>query len=280
MALKDIVLHADANDRANMAARLEVAVDLAREHGARLTGVFVITPPDVPAYIEQQIGEDILKAQAAAVRQAAERVRASFEKAASAAELQFEWRLAEGYVTDALSVHGRYGDLVVTGQVPPGSSGSAGGADMPGQLALSQGRPVLVVPYVGRYPRIGHTIVVAWDASRSAARALGDAMALMEHAKSVTVLSINPEAMPMGHGDVAGMDICQHLARHGIKANAQRVATDDVGEADMILSRIADLGADMLVMGAYGHARWRELMLGGVTRHMLAHMTVPVLLSH
>jgi nucleotide-binding universal stress UspA family protein len=263
-----------------MAARLDVAVHLAREHGARLTGVFVVTPPDVPAYIEQQIGESILEAQSQAVLHAAELVRQTFEKAAHDAELSFEWRMAEGYVTDVLALHGRYADLVVTGQVPPGARGGAGGADMPGQLALSQGRPVLVVPYVGTYPSVGQHIVVAWDASRSAARALGDAMALMARAKSVTVLSINPEAMPMGHGHVAGMDICQHLARHGIKADAQRVATDDVGEAAMILSRVADLGADLLVMGAYGHARWRELMLGGVTRHMLAHMTVPVLLSH
>ena len=140
-------------------------------------------------------------------------------------------------------------------------------------------RPVLVVPYVGTYPRVGEQVLVAWDASREAARAVADALPVLQAAQRVVVLSANPDSGGK-HGEVPGADIARHLARHGVRVDVQRLDSKEVAVADMLLNRISDEGIDTLVMGAYGHARVRELWLGGVTRHLMRSMTVPVLASH
>jgi nucleotide-binding universal stress UspA family protein len=138
----------------------------------------------------------------------------------------------------------------------------------------------LVVPYAGRFERIGERVLVAWNASREAARAVSDSLPLLSRAKSVTVMAVNPKSGPNAHGDVPGADIALFLARHGIKTEATQVFADDVDIGDMLLSRAADLGTDLLVMGAYGRSRLTELMLGGATRQILSEMTIPVLMSH
>jgi nucleotide-binding universal stress UspA family protein len=179
-----------------------------------------------------------------------------------------------------LGLHGRYADLVVAGQRDPEGEDLNGNEEMPDRLILSLGRPVLVVPAYGRFPVIGDRVLVAWDGSRLATRAVNDAIPLLTGAKSVAVVAINPEGGDEGHGQIPSADICLHLARHGVRAEAQHLFADDVDAGDMLLSQAAEQGIDMIVMGAYGHARWRELVLGGMTRHVLRHMTVPVFMSH
>jgi nucleotide-binding universal stress UspA family protein len=142
------------------------------------------------------------------------------------------------------------------------------------------GRPILVVPYAGHFARIGQRVVIGWDASREAARAVNDAMPLLAAAEAVTVLTIDPEQSPRGHGEIPGADIALHLARHGVTAQVERTVSAGIGIGNTLLSRAADLEADLLVMGAYGHSRVRELLLGGVTRTMLTSMTLPVLMAH
>jgi nucleotide-binding universal stress UspA family protein len=137
-----------------------------------------------------------------------------------------------------------------------------------------------VVPYIGGSDIIGRRALVAWNASREAARALNDAIPLLEDAENVTVLSVNPKRGIRGEGDLPAADIALHLARHGMKAEASYVVAEDIGVGDALLSRAADLGSDLIVMGGYGHSRLREIVLGGATRTVLRHMTVPVLLSH
>jgi nucleotide-binding universal stress UspA family protein len=151
---------------------------------------------------------------------------------------------------------------------------------MPDRMILSLGRPVLVIPNVGEYPVIGERIMVAWDGSRFATRAVNDAIPFMSSAKHVSVITVNFECNDERQCELPGADICLHLARHGIKAEAGHISAHDSDEGDALLSQAANQGADLLVMGAYGHARWREIVLGGVTRHMLQHMTIPVLMSH
>jgi nucleotide-binding universal stress UspA family protein len=151
---------------------------------------------------------------------------------------------------------------------------------MPEDVLMGGGGPVLVVPHYGTYAKVGERVAIAWDASPTAARAVRYAMPLLAKASKVMVLAVNPEHSGARHGQVPGTDIALHLARHGVKAETEVSHSDEISVGDMVLSRSFDLGADLLVMGAYGHARLREVLLGGVTRHILAHMTCPVMMSH
>ena len=147
-------------------------------------------------------------------------------------------------------------------------------------MVLSSGRPTLVVPYIGPTRTLAQSVTVAWDAGREAARAVNDALPFLERAQAVTVMVVNPRPGIGSHGEEPGADIALHLARHGIKVEAQHLEVRDMSVADAILSRAADQSIDLLVMGAYGHSRFREWVLGGATRQIFAQMTVPVLMSH
>lgn len=275
--LKDILVHIDAGKECD--ERLKAAITLARAHEAHITGAYVVARSHIPNYLEVQIPKDLI-AQADAVRfEAAKTARARFEDTCRKAGVVYEWRQSEGALVEALSLSARYADIAVISQHNPDNEGFDTG-EMPDRFILSSGRPSLVVPYVGTYPKIGQTVIVSWDASRLATRAVNDALPILRKAKKVYLLAINPKGGAEGHGDIPGADIGLHLARHGVKAEASSLHADDIDPGNALLSRAADLGADLIVMGAYGHARWRELALGGMTRHMLAHMTVPVFMSH
>jgi nucleotide-binding universal stress UspA family protein len=144
-------------------------------------------------------------------------------------------------------------------------------------LAVESGRPVLVIPYAGRYAEIGRNAVVAWKATREAARAAFDALPLLKSAQNVQILEVNEDHVGETVPDTA---IAAALGRHGIKPTHRVSGAADIATGDEILSRIADASADLLVMGAYGHSRMREFVLGGVTRHISRHMTAPTLWSH
>jgi len=276
MSLKDILVHLDADQACD--TRTESAIALASDHEAHLTAVFALSFPDIPAYVQSQISANVIEAHIADARKQGEGIVEVFATKAEKAGLSYETAMVEGDHDDVLTLRGRYADLIVVGQNGPGGTEQAAKSDMPDRLIMSAGRPVLVVPYAGRFAALGRHVVVAWDASRQASRAVNDALPILTGADKVQVLSVNPESK--GLGDAPGADICRHLARHGIMAESSSVRTDEISAADMLLSRIADDGADMIVMGAYGHARWRELVLGGFTKHMLKHMTVPVLMSN
>jgi nucleotide-binding universal stress UspA family protein len=277
MAYKDILVHVD--DGAACAARLETAAALARDHDAHLTGIYVKTLAELPGYVTAQMPSEVIESQIQALDAAAGKAEEAFAAAVKAAGVASnEWRTGEGDPADVLALHGRYVDLLVLGQRAPDEEPYF---DLPDRLILSVGRPVLVVPYAGRHGAPSGAAMVAWDGSRLATRAVNDAIPQLERASKVAVMAVNPDDAEAGHGAIPSADICAHLARHGVKAEAQHVTSDgSVGIGDMLLSRAADEGCDLFVMGAYGHARWRELVLGGVTRHMLDHMTMPVLMSH
>jgi nucleotide-binding universal stress UspA family protein len=145
-------------------------------------------------------------------------------------------------------------------------------------MALESGRPVLVVPRVGTYTSIGERILVAWNGKRESARATFDAMPLLSQASSVKVLTIEPAQAE--EGTLPDTEIAASLARHGVKVTSARTIAPETSVADEILNRVSDDSADLLVMGAYGHSRFRELVFGGVTRGIAQQMTVPTLLSH
>jgi nucleotide-binding universal stress UspA family protein len=275
--MKDILVYVDTGSRA--AARIDLAIRLAQRFGAHLTGLHVVPPPYVPAMTNLPVPPDIIEDQVALYRDLAAKAKATFEAEVARAGITGEWRAVDGEADVLVPVHARHAALTVLGQADPDEPGSTPG-DLPDRVALGAGGPVLVVPRAGTFEDVGNRVVVAWNATREAKRALDDALPLLARAKQVTVLAIRPRTGPTKHGDVPGADIALYLARHGVKAEAAQVHAEDMAVPDLLLSRTADLGADLIVMGAYGHPRLLEMTLGGTTRAILAHMTVPVLLSH
>jgi nucleotide-binding universal stress UspA family protein len=192
-----------------------------------------------------------------------------------------EWRSSNADAVAALCLSARYADLLVAGQPEPkGDESSRLPPGFAGDLVLSAGRPVLFVPYAGRFASVGKRVLVAWNAGREAARALRDALPLLKGAAQVDVVAFDPERGGASHGEVPGADIGLYLSRHGIKVNVSQQSGANIDIGAQILSRAADLSADLIVMGAYGHSRMREQILGGATRTLLESMTVPVLMSH
>lgn len=279
MTIKDILVQVDGGKTAP--ARYAAAIGLAQAHGAHLTGLCLAVEPPVPSTILGMVPPEAMASQRDVVREQAEAAIAQFRLAVEKAGLPGEGRIVQVLDFDAVEVfvtHARHCDLAILGQQDPADFLPLR-PDFPADVLMSCGRPGIVVPFSGTPPTLGQRVLVAWDGGREAARAVNDAMPLLERAHSVAVLSVNPEGT--GNGDrEPGADIALHLARHGVKVAAARTVARETSVGDVILAEIADSGIDLLVMGAYGHSRLREWALGGVTRHILAHMTVPVLMSH
>lgn len=278
MPFKDILVHVDSSK--HMEARLETAFALAAAHNAHVVGLFVRSAPYVPQFIKAQFGPEVIEVQRRYLAESVEAAEKRFTHHAAMAGVAYEWRVADGDAVDLVNLHARYADLTVIGQPDPETQEADDHREVADHLILDAGRPVLVVPYAGRFPSLGVRVMVAWNGSREATRAVNDAIPLLRLAKHVEVMAINPQGGMAGHGDVPGADITLHLARHGVKAAADHIHAEDMDVGNMLLSRIADGQIDLLVMGAYGRSRLRELVMGGATRHILRHMTVPVMMSH
>jgi nucleotide-binding universal stress UspA family protein len=281
MSYKDLLVGLDSG--ASARERIEIAAALAERFAAHLVGLYPLPMPEAPrhfGYYDPALLNPFFEELRARARDAADKTREVFEHIASLHGVSAEWReIPEGADADP-AVHARYADLAILGQLDPDS----GEPDMirprPEQVTLASGRPILVVPYAGNFPNLGRRVVIGWNASREAARAVNDAMPLLTAAEIVSILTIDPREGPRAHGELPGADISLHLARHGVKAEIERTVSADLPVGEALLSRAADLGADLLVMGAYGHSRARELLLGGATRSLLRSMTLPVLMSH
>jgi nucleotide-binding universal stress UspA family protein len=277
MPYKTILVH--LNDKRRAEALLEPAVRLAGRHNAHLIGMHVhASMPAAPIPVP---GSQVLGSVAAAERQAADEIAAIFARMTANQPCVAEWRALKVPHVDLAPVimdHGRAADLIIAGQTDPDWDLSPL-SGFPERLALESGRPVLVVPYVGRYAEVGRNVVVAWKAGREAARAAFDALPFLLAAETVRILEIKErgDERPALAPDTS---IAAALARHGLRPSVHTSVLGDIGIGDEILSRLADLGADLLVMGAYGHSRMREIVFGGATRHIARHMTIPTLFSH
>ena len=276
MALKDILVVVDNTKAA--AKRIDYAAGLAIKHDAHLTGLYVKSPPQVPAFVMANMPAEVKELQQKMLDDLADEARRLFDGATGRAGYadRSQWQIARGDAEMAAELLVRYSDLVIAGQPDPDDDDRLG-LIRPHDLILGGGRPVMLVPYAYTPGRFGERVLVAWNGSRESARAVADAIPLLEAADHVTVLAINPSPEL---GDEPGADITLHLARHGIKAEASHMYVDDLDVSDALLNRTADLSIDTIVMGAYGRPRLRELVLGSLTSHMLEHMTVPVLMSH
>jgi nucleotide-binding universal stress UspA family protein len=280
MTYQDLLVHLD--DGKGCARRVDAAVRLAASHGAHLTGFYPIVEIPLLNYIRERIPRDLQARMAAEAKAQAEAALRTFREAAKRGGIAYETRTDQALDTSLASVlgmHARYADLVVLGQVDPDQPPYAG-SDLPAEVVLAAGRPLLVVPHDWAPGPLGERVLVAWDASREAARAVSDALPILERAGSVLVVSINPQPTPLGHGEVPGADLAVHLARHKIDVDVQSIETGRMEVGEALLSVAADGTRDLLVMGAYAHSRLRELVLGGATRTVLARTTLPVLMAH
>lgn len=280
MALRDILVHLDTS--AESLDRLHVAAELARRHEAHLVGLHAIDPVLYdPMLYGDAAGLGIIVNQSRdEAETAAHKVEESFRERLRADGIVGEWRVGEGRSADMVALHARYVDLVVLGQRNPAYPRLSGWGAVVEQALFSAGRPVLVVPYAGKFPTVGRNVLVGWNASRESARAVNDALPVIAAADSATVLAIDPRGGLDGHGEQPAADIALHLARHGLKVTAAHTSSGGIDAGDVLLNYAADNGADLLVIGAYGHSRVRELVIGGATRTLLQRMTIPVLMSH
>jgi nucleotide-binding universal stress UspA family protein len=270
MVYKDLLVHIDSSS--HCAVRLALAVTLARRFRAHLTGLHVMPTLAISPFIADQFPTAILDEGHAKIAQLRDDARALFAAASQPLGSEAEWRETRGDLVDVVRLAARNADLAILGQADP----SADGADLPAQVVLGSGRPALLVPYAGTFANVGGRVLVAWNHSAQAARAVNDALPFLQSAERVIVVTVN-----RGGNITEDADIVRHLARHGVEAEISDIATEHHGSVgDLLLSRASDEAADLIVMGAYGHSRLRELVLGGVSRALLAHMTVPVLMAH
>ena len=281
MSYKDLLVVLDSETASR--GRMDLAAALAERFVAHLVALYPLPVPEAPrhlGYYDPALLEPFFREVRERAQEAADKEREAFEHSANLRGLSAEWRaVAEGLESDP-ALHARYVDLTILGQLDPDRGEAELIRPRPEHVTLASGRPILVVPYAGHYETVGRRVLIGWNATREATRAVSDAMPLLIAADVVTVLTIDAREGPDGHGELPGADISLHLARHGVKATIERTVSAGIPAGDVLLSRAADLGADLLVIGAYGHSRMRELLLGGATRSILRSMTLPVLMSH
>lgn len=265
------------------AARTRAALSLARIMGSHLTGVAPTEVLDLRANLRLAataaalplLGHDVLLEDAA-------RAALAFDVACELAGVTARMAVVEDAdMSTALNRRSRVNDLLVLTQSDPGArDGQAFKNPQIESTILASARPVIVLPYANAAQTLGTRVLVAWDDSRAAARAIADALPLLRRAQSVQVMLFNRDS-PADEGGVGSdlSSVAQWLARHGVAARTQ-VETTTIAIGEALLSRACDLGIDLIVMGAFGHSRWRERVLGGTTRDVLGSMTVPVLMSH
>jgi nucleotide-binding universal stress UspA family protein len=254
---------------------------LAQEHGARLISVFMQPEPTItPAetFARGKGMRSTIEAHRAQLERIEVEHRAQFEDVVRRHGIrpESEWRSLP-YLSSEVGVHAYYADLVVIAR-PESASETAGPPGLAESLVLSSGRPIIMFPPRGTVSAV-RRILVAWNATRESIRAVADALPLLAKAEAVEVLVVDHQRQPAGHGQEPGADIARHLARHGAKVEVRRLSSSGKDVGQLLLSQATAFGADLLVMGAYGHSHLREWMFGGVTRTVLYEAGLPVLMS-
>lgn len=276
MALKDILTIVDLS---GTQPATKYALELGRQYDAHVTGLSIAFEPVVPAFAAAPMPVDYLEAAHEQAMSAAKDGEKLFDELARLAGARSEHRIAEiltGGPLEGVLKHCRTTDLVVVGQTNP---------DAPEPMRellietilFESGVPVLLVPYIGVSDYTPNNVLIAWDGSSTATRAVHAAVPMLDKSDKITVLVV--EKKPSGEGQ-PGADVATYLARHGLDVNVEVVTNPQTGIADTLLNYVSDNGNDLVVMGGYGHSRMREFLFGGATREILSAMTVPVLMAH
>lgn len=281
MGYKTILVHAD--ESRHTLGRIRLAAHLAIQEDAHLIGAAATALPGM-FYLPGVVSESgvTVTAYLDYMRERAGATLVQFETIAQKAGVaSFEKRIVNDEAGTGLCLQARYSDLVVVGQSDPDESQPALRSGFPEFVVMNCGRPVLIVPYAGEFTHVGKRILVAWDGSMEATRAVTAAIPFLCRAELVQVVVFDSKARPNAHGEQPGADIALYLSRHGIRVEVSQQSTaDDIDIGNALLSYATDFDADLIVMGGYGHSRFREVLLGGVTKTVLQSMTVPVLMAH
>lgn len=280
MGYTTILLHCDTSR--TLRARAAVAADFAGRFGAHVVGLHVRPRFEMPMLTDAGMAMDSLyDAYDREMKAGEAETSATFRQAMQGDKVFSEWRPVGGYVDEAVSEAALGADLVIVGQADPEDTGSATPSDLAEQVALRSGRPVLVLPHIGVQRPPGERVMICWNNSREAARAVTGALPLLAKAAKVEMLVIDGEkATDADRERSSGKDVTAWLGRHGVKAALVRDTAPASAIGTAILSRAADHDIDLIVMGLYGHSRMREMVLGGTSRTLLGSMTVPVLTAH
>jgi len=274
--IKDIVVNLGLGTRDPAG---EYAISVAAAFEAHLLGIAISFEPIIPGTVMGGIPPEIIEGQRSESNKKAHAAISRFEKAATRAGVSSDSRILSTSISGAADQLGRIGrrfDLIVVGQ--PDRKASAPDEIVDEGVLFGSGRPVIFVPFIQKGGMTLDRIMICWDGSRAASRAVADALPLLKKAKQVEIVIVSDK--PGRADEMPGADLGQHLARHGLKVEIKHITSPDIDVASTILSHAADSSADMIVMGGFGHSRLREFILGGVTRGLLESMTVPLLMSH
>ena len=267
MGIRDILVHLDSS--AASANRLDVAVAYARKHGARLRGLYLITHY---FYEPRAIGE----------KADSENVERMFAAKTTEAGIEAEWVFQDcsvmgSNVSDLITMYAYYTDLIVLGQVDLSAPVINVPIDLVERVSLMSGRPVLVVPYTGLFQSAGSRVMIAWKAGRESIRALNDSLPYLQKAHSITITEIGTTES----GTSTSLnDVHDFILNHGLQTSIEFINAGKFPIGDMLLNNVCEKKIDLLVMGAFSPSRRGNLELSPVARHILKHLTVPVLISH
>ena len=277
-SLAQLLVHLDASPQ--VAKRLTAARQIAQAQGAAVTALYAVTPN----FVELPYAPELGPGAAADLREIDDALRAAtraaYEKLLSEAGVPVAWaEVRDDPVIALFAKQALYADLLVLGQHDSSSTPLSGVPDdFAESVMLASGKPALILPYAGMLPAvIGETAVIAWKPTREAALAVSAAMPLLQRARQVHVLAWSGE---QSSADEKLLSLASYLQQHGLKPVWHRQGDEPHALGELLLSRVCDLEADLLVMGCYGHSRAREWVLGGTSRTVLQSMTIPVLMAH
>ena len=286
MSYRAILVH--LNDSRRARRLLAYAAEVARAFEARLIGLHVSTRLRAPALPTSLLHDDVLSALKFSIDEESDHLRSRFDEATNSQRFTGEYRTVTAERTEPATIvlaRARAADLIIASQTDPQWTLSSL-LDFPDRLAIESGRPLVVLPNEKQFSSLPTKVIIAWNQSREAARALFDALPLIKGAKYVELLTFDqPESeahadLQMDQDHLPASAVAAALSDHGIKLTIATVKAPSVKVGEQICARAAEQQADLVVMGAYGHTRFREFVFGGATRHVLKNMPVPVLFSH
>ncbi len=281
MSINTILVSLNAKDRADVVLR--IACELAREHEAHLIGIYVVPDVKPVAMFEAYLATDFFEEQQKKFNRCGDKMLRVFEKETSKYSLTSEWiqvRAANQTLADDVIAHSGQADLIIMNQTDTWATSLDPEPDFADRLIMASGRPVLMVPNSGDFKTIGKRVIIGWKPTREAVRAVHDALPILVKSEKVTLVTIDTQGVSYAEETSSTHQMVEMLRRHSVNVAEQALVISDIPAEEALLNEAAVHRADLIVVGAYGHSRLRELLLGGVTRFLLNHSTVPVLMSH